>query len=122
SEPVLVGVADPDADAAVLDLAFAEAALHRCGLVVLQARTGLREHLPGHLAHDERAARLDGALRAFSVRHPQVEVRTSTPAEDATTALLAAAHGARLLVVGTRQRGAAARALFGSHSRAVLRH
>ncbi|HZG89410.1 MAG TPA: universal stress protein [Pseudonocardia sp.] len=123
SEPVMAGVDDPDADAAVLDLAFAEAELHQCGLVVVQAHAGLREHLPGHAAHDEqRAARLDAALRTFSARYPQVEVRTSTPVQDATTALLAAAHNARLLVVGIRQRGAAARVLLGSHSRAMLRH
>ncbi|WP_214401442.1 universal stress protein [Pseudonocardia lacus] len=123
SEPVLVGVDDPGADAAALAVAFAEAALHGVGVVVLQARAGLREHLPGHAAHDEeRTAHLRAALAEWSRRYPRVAVDLRTPGADPTSALLTAAHAARVLVVGARRRGATARTLFGSHSRAVLRH
>jgi nucleotide-binding universal stress UspA family protein len=120
--PVLAGIEDPVADAAVLDLAFCEAALHGNELVVLQAHGWLSEHRAGPVADAERITRLTTALAPWSELHPQVKVTVSTPHEDPTTALLAAAHQAKLLVVGAHRSQAAARVLFGSHSRAMLRH
>jgi nucleotide-binding universal stress UspA family protein len=121
-EPVLVGVDDPEHDQAALAAAFAEASLHRCGLVVLHAHSGLREHLPAHVDAPAAAARLAAALGYWSERFPDVEVGVRAPHDTATNALLAAADTARLVVVGTRGRGAALRALFGSHSRELVRH
>jgi nucleotide-binding universal stress UspA family protein len=119
-EPVLVGVDDPEIDAAALAAAFTEADLHGNALVVLHARSGLREHLTGH--DDDTTMRLAEAIGTFSERYPRVRVRIRSVSDTPTNALLAAANGARMVVVGTRGRGPAARALFGSHSRELLRH
>ena len=90
-EPVLAGIDDPDTDDAVLAAAFAEANLHRCGLVVLHAHGGLREHLPGHPDLAAAGARLGAAARSWSDRYPQVQVSIRTPHDSPTNALLAAA-------------------------------
>lgn len=120
--PVLVGVEDPDADERVLAAAFAEAELHGCGLTVLHARGSLLDQLVTTPENRTCDVRLEAALNTWAARYPQVACTLHAPHEHPTTALLAAAHHARLVVVGTRRHSAAARALFGSHSRAVLRH
>jgi nucleotide-binding universal stress UspA family protein len=119
--PVLVGIEDPDADERVLAAAFAEARLHRCGLAVLHAHGSRLDRLPG-ADPEARPPHLTAALNRWSQHYPEVAVTLHTPHKNATTALLAAAHRARLVAVGTRRHSAAARALFGSHSRAVLRY
>jgi nucleotide-binding universal stress UspA family protein len=119
-QPVVVGVDDPETDAAALEAAFAEADLHGSALIVLHARSGLREHLSG--PDDDTIVRLADAIGAIGERHPRVQVRIRSVADTPTNALLVAANAARMVVVGTRGRGPAARALFGSHSRELLRH
>jgi nucleotide-binding universal stress UspA family protein len=114
-EPVLVGIDDPQTDAAALAAAFAEADLHASALIVLHARSGLREHLTGH--DDDTMIRLADAIGALSEHYPRVQARIRAVVDTPTNALLAAANAARMVVVGTRGRGPAARALFGSHSR-----
>jgi nucleotide-binding universal stress UspA family protein len=119
-QPVLVGIDDPQTDAAALAAAFAEADLHETALVVLHARSGLREHLTGH--DDDTMIRLADAIGALAERYPQVQARIRAVVDTPTNALLAAANTARMVIVGTRGRGPTARALFGSHSRELLRH
>ncbi|OLT14310.1 hypothetical protein BJF78_02320 [Pseudonocardia sp. CNS-139] len=87
--------------------AFADARCHGDGVVVL------------HAGPD--GALLAEGLRPWTARHPDVPVRLEVVAGQPAAALLAASVTARLLVVGTHGRGAAARALFGSTSRQVLR-
>jgi nucleotide-binding universal stress UspA family protein len=123
---VLVGVDSPAVDAAALTVAFADAERHGGRLTVLHARHGtgqFREHLAGHDEAARIAAqdRLADELAPWSARFPDVPVELELVHGQPTPALLAAAVGARLVVLGTRGRGAPARALFGSTSRQVLR-
>jgi nucleotide-binding universal stress UspA family protein len=112
--PVVVGVESIPADAAALRVAFADAELHGSPLVVLHA-------LPSSDRGETAAVDL-AALAPWSSRHPDVPVEVrhvhGSPAEQ----LLHAAHGARMVVVANRGRGAAARALAGSVSRGLLRY
>lgn len=124
--PVLVGVDTPAADAAALTVAFADAERHDGRLVVLHARHGaarLREHVTGHdeagrIADQDRLA---DELAPWAARFPRVPVQLEVVHGQPTPALLAAAVGARLVVLGTRARGGVSRALLGSTSRQVLR-
>ena len=124
--PVLVGVDDPAIDAATLTVAFRDAHRHGGPLIVLHARHGaapFRAHLTGHaeaarvVASEELAA----ALAPWTTRFPDVPVELTVVPGQPASELLTAAVDARLVVLGTRARRAAARALFGSTSRAVLR-
>jgi nucleotide-binding universal stress UspA family protein len=124
--PVLVGIDDPATDAAALTVAFADARRHGGRVVVLHARHGaapFRAHLTGHPETARVAAweELVDALAPWAERFPGVPVELAVVPGHSTPALLAAAVDARLVVLGTRGRGAPARALFGSTSRAVLR-
>lgn len=124
--PVLVGVDTPTADAAALTVAFSDARRHGSRLVVLHARHGtgpLREHLAGHEETARVAAwnRLADELAPWAARFPDVPMELEVVRAPPTRALLRAADGARLLVLGTRGRSAPVRVLFGSTSREVLR-
>jgi nucleotide-binding universal stress UspA family protein len=124
--PVLVGVDDPATDTAALTVAFSDARRHGGRVVVLHVRytaASLGEHLAGHAEAARIAAwdELADALAPWAARFPDVPVELQIMHGLPTPALLAAAVHARLVVVGTRRRGAPARVLFGSTSRAVLR-
>lgn len=124
--PVLVGVDRPADDAAVLDVAFADARLHGDRLVVLHARHGAgpaHVHAAGHdhAAHMAARDRLADELAPWAKRYPDVPVELEIRHGQPTPALLAAAVRARMVVLGCRGRSAPARALFGSTSRQVLR-
>lgn len=124
--PVLVGVDLPADEAAVLDVAFADARCHGDRLVVLHARHGAGptyEHAAGHdqAAHMAAWDRLTDELAPWAKRYPDVPVELEIVHGQPTPALLAAAVRARMVVLGTRGRSAPARALFGSTSRQVLR-
>jgi nucleotide-binding universal stress UspA family protein len=110
--PVLVGVDDPATDGAALTVAFSDTHRHGGGVVVLHA---------GHGGAFEDPRRSE-ALAPWTARFPDVPVELSVVRGSPVPALLTAAVKARLVVVGTRGRRAPARALFGSTSRAVLRH
>jgi nucleotide-binding universal stress UspA family protein len=124
--PVLVGVNHPATDAAALTWAFSEAQLYGGRVVILHARPAAAPfcaHLTGH-ADAARATpweELVNALSPWSARFPDVPVELTIVPGQPTTALLAAASAARLVVVGNRGCGAPARALFSSTSRGVLR-
>jgi len=107
--PVLVGVHDPATDAAALTVAFDDAHRHGGRLVVL------------HAGHDDPFRHDPAALTPWTTQFPDVPVGIRLVHEHPAIALLSAAAEARLVVLGTRTRGVAARALFGSTSRAVLR-
>jgi nucleotide-binding universal stress UspA family protein len=110
--PVLVGVDDPATDAAALTVAFADAHRHGGRVVVLHAGHGAA--FAGHQHHSD-------ALAPWPARFPDVPVELSIVPGPPVTALLSAAAEARIVVLGTRAQRAAARVLFGSTSRAVLR-
>ncbi|WP_019875249.1 universal stress protein [Sporichthya polymorpha] len=121
---------DPTRDEPVLDVAFAEATLRgvpvvlahgvsrgvpvrRLALAALATLTvGGTDHGPDLRAH----------ARRWIERHPDVEVRTEVRPGAAAAALLEAARGASLIVLGTRGRGTRAGLVLGSVSQAVLHH
>ncbi len=127
--PVLVGVdtfgeGGLRRDDAALSVAFADARRHGGRVAVLHARYVTD---PDRTPGDEQAAdvavrdRLRAELGAWSTRFPEVPVQLSVVHDNPARALLAAAEGCRLVVLGTRGDGAYTRDLFGSTSREVLR-
>jgi nucleotide-binding universal stress UspA family protein len=124
--PVLVGVDSVANDTAMLNFAFADARRHHGPIVVLHARHGagqLNDRLSGteQIGRFVDMADLSRALAPWTDAHPGVPVKIEIVAGHPSTALLAAAPHARLLVVGSRGRNAPTRALFGSTSRELLR-
>ncbi|MGI5132840.1 universal stress protein [Pseudonocardia sp. CA-107938] len=109
--PVVAGIDSPDPGAplvgAILAAAAEAARRRRCSLVVLHAGTA---GAPTHdLAHE------------LADHHPDLEVHPRVSPGHPTTALLDAARGARLLVIGSRGRSAPVRVRLGSTCRDVLR-
>jgi nucleotide-binding universal stress UspA family protein len=122
--PVVLGIDDAGADAAAVAVAFADAQRHGGRLTVVHAvHTGAPTRT-FRFGYDARAAlesEVLERLRPWRSRHPGVPVELQVVSGGATGHLLEASVTARLLVLGTRARGAAARAVLGSTSRAVLR-
>ncbi|MBW0090759.1 universal stress protein [Pseudonocardia sp. KRD-184] len=112
--PVVVGVQQAERDAPVLEAAFADASRHGCPLVVL--------HAHGAVGGGGTAAAPDHALDPWRQRYPDVPVEFRTGDGGAAAELLHLSVGARMVVVGTRGRGAAAAAVLGSTSRTLLQH
>jgi nucleotide-binding universal stress UspA family protein len=113
-KPVLVGMADPDADAAALSAAFAAADRHGTNLVVLNV----------HPVIDDEPDRgeLERQLSPWRTRHPGVLVDLRIVHGRPDEQLLLAASEARLVVVSTRGRGPFVRALLGSCSHTLVKH
>lgn len=109
--PVVVGVEDVDDDAGALTVAFADAERHASPLVVVHA---------GHRSPGAPEPRL-GGLERWRADRPRVPVEVRVPHGAAGEHLLRAAHGSRLLVLGTSGRNLAARAARGSVSRMLVR-
>lgn len=131
--PVLVGIDtagddtagdDRARDDAALTFAFADARRHGGRVAVLHARY-LTEPLRG--PGEEQTAdvavrdRLRDELGPWTARFPDVAVQVSVVHGNAARALLRAAEGSRLVVLGTHGQGPYARSLFGSTSYEVLR-
>lgn len=130
--PVVVGVDLDGSSGAALDLAFAEADARNVDLVVVHSwRNSLAElvfpYAPplmvdlDQLDRDAHEA-LDAELAGRKERYPDVAVQVQVTTQGSVPALLEAAAGAQLIVVGTRGRGAVSGLLLGSTSRAVLAH
>ncbi len=127
--PVLVGVDTFGEDglrhdAAALSPAFADARRHGGRVTVLHARYVTD---PDHTPDDEQAAdvavrnRLLDELAPWTSRHPEVPVEVSVVRGNPARALLRAAEGSRLVVLGTHGDGPYLRDIIGSTSREVLR-
>lgn len=122
--PVLVGVDTVEGDAPALTLAFCDARRHGGRVAVLHARATADPPVPPAVEQASDVAerdRLRAALAPWTARFPGVPVEVTVVHDLPALALLRAAEGARLVVVGTRAHGAYARSLFGSTSREVLR-
>lgn len=127
---VVVGIdGSPGADVA-LRFALAEARLRDAELRVVcaweipaMALAGgyVAEELPGELERTARQTITDALERAGADRGA-VGIETLAVEGQAAQALLEAADGADLLVVGTRGRGGFASLLLGSVSQAVAHH
>jgi nucleotide-binding universal stress UspA family protein len=125
---VVAGVDDEETAAtAVLSAAFAEAAARGAELLAVRAYgDGWREARaqrsdPAREEADRRAAdALDRAVRPWRERYPDVVARPLAVRGAPRRTVLDAAHGAGLLVVGSRGLGAVTGALLGSVSRAAV--
>lgn len=128
---VVVGV-DPAGDReGPLAAAFAEAHARNAGLVAVHAWSGA---VPAGLGIDTFAKvvpdealatagrRLHEAVHAVHARYPVVPVTEVVQAGRPGKVLLAAAEGARLVVVGSRRNRTAAGALLGSVGQYLVRH
>ena len=124
NRPVLVGVGTGTDDDQAIGFAFD--AVQRRGVELLAVH-GLHGAM-GLLTGDRTTARgaehmlLSVRLADWVQHYPTVEVRPMVLRGRPTELLLAQARLAQLVVVGTRSRGAAARALLGSTSCGLLRH
>ncbi|MFI0411778.1 universal stress protein [Actinomadura sp. 3N508] len=127
---VVAGVDGSAGADAVLGFAIEEAALRDCDLRVVHAAWE-----PGAVPEAElalftdrnrlfrtRAEMLDGAVHAWTRRYPEVRVQVSLQLERPREALLEAAAGADLLVVGDRGTGGLDPLLLGATSSAMLHH
>ncbi|MGV8964827.1 MAG: universal stress protein [Cellulomonas sp.] len=131
--PVVVGIDGSPASVAAADAAAVEAMMRAVPLVVVHARPTIAnpngrgmpalpplatshvdENDPTHKA----AADLTARLRA---RHPNLDARLELVDDDPVHALVGAARGAQLLVVGSRGLGAFRGMLLGAVSNEVVR-
>jgi nucleotide-binding universal stress UspA family protein len=113
--PVLLGIESVDADAAAITAAFDDADRHGSGLIVVQ--------VPDHPKHlGLAAAAVYDRLAPWRSEHRDVDVTVRIGQGNPAVALLHESTDTRHIVLGTRGRHAAARAVLGSVSRFVLRH
>ena len=122
--PVVLGVEDVTADGQAVTVAFADAERHGSHLTVVHAGHAGGSAKSTHGAHQPDAAIANDILDRLGPwrsRHPEVGVDVQVVSGPAAGHLLEASVRARLLVLGTRARGAAARVVIGSTSRTVLR-
>jgi nucleotide-binding universal stress UspA family protein len=129
--PVVVGVdGSPGSDAAI---GFASEAAQRYGreLVAVLAWTEPTASFPGDVLplvwdvdeiEADEAKALSEALAGWRTRYPDLPVRERVMRGSAAQALVTAAAGADLLVVGARGRGGFGGLLLGSVSQRVLHH
>jgi nucleotide-binding universal stress UspA family protein len=113
--PVLLGIESIKADAAAVTVAFDDAERHHTGLVVV--------HVPSHSDHlGDSLAAVHDQLVPWRSAHPSVAVEVRIGQGNPGMALLHESTSVRHIVLGTRGRHAAIRAVLGSVSRFVLRH
>ncbi|GLI01061.1 universal stress protein [Phytohabitans aurantiacus] len=125
---VVVGVDGSEPSAGGLELAFRYAATHRVPLAAVHATadapddfwfddTMLEAHFPAEPAGLRLLAE---QVEPWTHKYPDVRVKRAVYTGRALPALLRAAAGARLLALGARGHGVAARVLLGSVSHGVV--
>jgi nucleotide-binding universal stress UspA family protein len=129
---VVVGVDGSEPARAALAFGFRYAARHALPLAAVHAAGGHGDDQPGDVWIDDRFAEvhvtppptglieLDVEVEPYTRDHPAVPVKRAVYHGGPVPALLRAAAGARLLVVGDRGRSAVARRLLGSVSQGVV--
>ena len=131
ADRVVVGLDGSDLSQAALAWAFDYASRHRLALTAVHAWTMPSFDLLAAPAGpapvdvetimEEEQRSLAESLAGFTDRYPDVTVDKRVVRENPAKALLAAADGAAVMVVGTHGRGEVLSALLGSVSQAVLR-
>ncbi|KDN16072.1 universal stress protein [Amycolatopsis rifamycinica] len=123
--PVVVGVDGSPLSEAAIAWAFEEASLRNAPLVALHAwhdgdAAGLSGDgdAPAESGHRLLAQRLAG----WREKYPDVPVERRVEHDKPRHRLLAASHGAQLVVVGSRGRGGFGGLVLGSTSQALLHH
>ncbi|WAL68978.1 universal stress protein [Amycolatopsis cynarae] len=109
--PIVAGVDGSPLSDAVLGFAFATAAARGVRLIAVQA-----------LASADDEEDLTPRLQPWKAKYPRVEVSQRLVEDRPVRALLHAAEGAQLIVVGSRGRGGFAGTGLGSTSHGVLHH
>jgi nucleotide-binding universal stress UspA family protein len=129
---VVVGVDGSEPARAALAFAFGYAATHALPLAAVYAAGGHADGHPGDVWVDDRFAEthvnpppaglteLDVEVEPYTREYPAVPVKRAVYHGGPVPALLRAAAGARLLVVGDRGRSAMARLLLGSVGQGVV--
>ncbi len=117
--PVVAGVDGSAASPAVLAFAAQEAALRHAPLVAVCALADAPGHMGG--AH-EIEQEFSGLLTRWEKDHPDVTVLRQVTHGSPRTALLDAAAGAQLLVLGSRGRGGIRGMVLGSVAAVLLHH
>jgi nucleotide-binding universal stress UspA family protein len=123
---VVVGVEDGEGSGTAVRFAFREAQVRQCRLLAVHAGGGAfgavsgPPPLSGHGRPPPRV--LDDALLGFPERYPNASVSRQVVEGLARQALLAAASGADLLVVGARRRRGHPGLQLGLTNHAVLHH
>lgn len=128
---VVVGIEDGEGSGTAVQFAFREAHVRCCRLVAVHAWSapfGARSKPPPLSRHASEAHRrppdqvLDDALRDPAERYPNTQVSRHVVEGVARQALLEAASGADLLVVGARRRRGRSGLQLGLVNHAVLHH
>ncbi len=123
--PIIVGVDGSDEAKLALDFAFQTAALRHVLLrvVAVWPSTWTLPRTVEETALHQAEQRLADQLGNLPSRYPQVkyDVRV-VPGDSAAGALITEAHGAGLVVVGSRGRGGLRGILLGSVGRALIAH
>lgn len=127
---VVVGVDGSASSDAALEFAFEEAALRDWQLVAVYgawepgavADSELALYADAVALEHEAGSRLERSVAPWRVKYPQVDARTLLRLEPPREALLSAAEGADLLVVGDRGHGGIPPLLLGAVSQASLVH
>ncbi|MDT7787304.1 MAG: hypothetical protein QOF58_5723 [Pseudonocardiales bacterium] len=123
---VVVGIDGSETSTDAIEFAFAFASRHGRELLAVYAWNDVGwaelpeqdfDHVRGDLSK-----LLDEQLAPFAARNPSVHVAQEVAFDAPARALLQAADGAALIVVGSHGRGAVKRAILGSVSHAVLHH
>jgi nucleotide-binding universal stress UspA family protein len=117
--PVVVGTDGSAGSEAALAFGFEEAALRGAPLLAVCALADAPGSLGGNLKLQNE---VEQAITRHEKKHPEVAVLRQVAQGGARAALLAAAHEAQLLVVGSRGRGGIQGMLLGSVSQALLHH
>ncbi|MFG2194187.1 universal stress protein [Streptomyces sp. NPDC048639] len=126
---VVVGLDLDHSPDSLLDFALADAAARGVPLEIIHASNGHRVHRPGSgnaeaaLQHTkEMEKRLDEAVEPWREKFPGVEVIDAVRHESPAKAMVRAAEGAELLVVGRRMHRAHMAARIGNVAHAALHH
>ncbi len=135
TQPIVVGVDGSEQSKVAVDWAARDAALHKVPLKLLNVLNPPVVMAfpevpmpPGYLQWQEDEGRkvLDAAIEtateALSESGADIEVTSEMVGGPSVPTLVEASKDARLIVVGSRGRGALARGLLGSNSTALVRH
>lgn len=122
SPPIVVGVDGSKDCAAALEWAFAEAALRGCAVEAVTVSTVFGRTAELSSGTNRLADRTSAQITAVASRHPSVHSQHLSVLGSPAPALVRAARGASMLVVGSHGAGRVARALLGSVSSYCARH
>ncbi|MGW6427588.1 universal stress protein [Nocardia sp. NPDC055053] len=117
---VVVGVDGSGVSADAVALAFDEASRRRVRVIAVHAWSELFRYESRETMRAEAEAELSASLAGYREKYPDLRVERIVVEDRPARAVLTAAAGAQLIVVGSRDRGGLAGAALGSVAQAVL--